>query len=62
MPHVSASPSLERTAAKIAKDPKAIARAARSFAALRAGNSVGAFRVLNEVKQQRENAKKRYAS
>ena len=49
-------------AAKIAKDPKATARASRSFTALRAGNSVEALRVLREVKERRAIAKKRYAS
>lgn len=56
----STSTSLERVAAKIAKNPKAIAQAARSFVALRAGNSVNAFQALREVKEQRAKAKKQY--
>jgi hypothetical protein len=52
---------LNRTAEKIARDPKAIARAARSFSALRAGNSVDAIQALQEVKAQRMKARSRQA-
>jgi hypothetical protein len=52
---------LNRTAEKIAKDPKAIARAARSFSALRAGNTVDAFHALQDVKVQRMKARSRQA-
>lgn len=61
MTQTTSMTSLKRIAEKIAKDPKAIARAAKSLAALRAGNSVDAFHALKEVKEQRAKARKHYA-
>jgi hypothetical protein len=48
---------LAKIAARLAKDPKVIARVARSYANLQAGNSVDAFQFLKELKQQRSKAK-----
>jgi len=52
---------LDRTAEKIARDPKAVVRARRSFAAMREGNSVDAFQVLADVRDEKLKAKKHNA-
>jgi len=52
---------LESAASKVAKDPKAIARAKQSFADLRAGKSLNALTTLNELKEQQTKTKKRCA-